>query len=131
MLLTTLSTANDQAATFLIPEQKPEQTSASRRSLKESIGEQMKKTLDQCAAVNESIGTLQIELASIQKKVFSNVELLIDNQPPYKKATKQELAKTLAMLKKVSQQLQAHARTTSQLRVAMHQDKLLAHRETA
>lgn len=113
---------------LLIPQKKIE-TKESSRKLKESIGESTRHTLDMCAALSESVGKLQVEIAAIQKRLFNNVACLIDNSPPYKKATKQELVKTRAILRKAVEQLRSHATLAQQMRVKIQDDTLLAQQQ--
>jgi hypothetical protein len=68
--------------------------------------EQLKNMLNVSSLCNRTLGGIQHELAQMQKKCTTIVEKLIDNEPPFKKASKATLSKTLDVLTCSCQQLQ-------------------------
>lgn len=98
----------------------------SKSALKETIGDEVKEVLHCCAALNTQLGKLQIELAALQKKLFDNVTLLIDNTRPYKKATRDQLQKSTKLLQETKSQLESQVTVATQLKNNICKDPLLS-----
>jgi hypothetical protein len=81
LLLATLATA-----TNLFPsEPKDAETiKQSKSTLKENLGSNIKKTLDECAELNGRLGKIQHQLSGIQKQLLNKGEELLDNGPAFK-----------------------------------------------
>jgi len=90
--------------------------------------EATKKALLASATINQSLGVISQEIASIQKICSSVVEKLIDNHKPFKKASKIELEQTLEQITTAHQTIQASSTRVSHVhstcKSVVHIDKL-------
>ncbi|MFA6263151.1 MAG: hypothetical protein WCW33_01080 [Candidatus Babeliales bacterium] len=73
---------------------------------KESVQESFKKVIETCAACNRACGELHKKLAVMQRKCSAIGEKLIDNERPFKHASKAMLESTLSVLSTTHQRLQ-------------------------
>ncbi len=70
------------------------------------------------AACTFAVGTMQKDIASLQKKYSSIVEKLVENDKPFKKASKANLKKTNDVLGHAHQQLALCAKEVARVRAA-------------
>jgi DNA anti-recombination protein RmuC len=68
--------------------------------------EALKKIMESCAACNRACGELHKKLAVMQRKCSAIGEKLIDNEKPFKHASKAMLESTLSVLSTTHQKLQ-------------------------
>ena len=78
---------------------------ASKNALKEDIGSELKKALFSCANLATELGSLQQEIAGLQKRLLGSVEKLVENQRLFRKAKKPALADALKTMRQVRGQL--------------------------
>lgn len=95
----------------------------SKNDLKEDIGGQLKDALFKCAFINKEIGNLQLELSSLQQKLLSRVEALIENKNHFKKANRRQLEDALQMMQKVCVQLKSQETNIKQIKVTMNKNR--------
>jgi len=87
----------------------------SKNTLKENIGEELKTALHTCASITSELGVLQQEVASLQRRLLSRVEKLVENNRCFKKAKRSELSQALTIMSGVKNQLQAQRSNVKQL----------------
>ena len=70
----------------LFPSEKKEAETIkqSKSTLKENLGSNIKRTLDECAELNGKLGKIQHQLSGIQKQLLNKGEELLDNGPAFK-----------------------------------------------
>ena len=68
--------------------------------------EHLKKVMQACAACNQSCGNIHKELASLQKRCSAIGEKLMDNERPFKHASRSNLETSLSLLSTIHQRLQ-------------------------
>jgi archaellum component FlaC len=94
----------DSSLKSFIVKNKPEQIQ-SKNSLKEDIGDELETLHSSCTALSKEIAKIQFALAESEENLVKQGKALINNQPPFKKANKEELStfkqKTKALTKKV------------------------------
>ncbi len=134
---------------FIIAPKKGEQKKVSQRTLKERIGTATKHVLDSTTQINQVMGELQSSLAqrqlsggvsgctytqcfkqtgdmyqmvaTLQRQCTSIAEKLIDNEPPFKKASRNNLQKALESVDMAQRQL--HERWTMLSKIAVDSKK--------
>lgn len=82
----------------------------SKNGLKEDIGDELKEALFACASLTKKLGKVQQQVARFQKDLLQKVEKLIDNRPPFKKATRKKLNNTLKTMQAITAELAAQKR---------------------
>lgn len=98
---------------------------STRRGHKERIGQTAKDALELCAKLSRALGKLQVEVSSLQTRLLNSVEPLLDDQPPFKKASKEQLRATLDVLESGTQKLRKQVKATKKLRAKVANDALL------
>jgi hypothetical protein len=68
--------------------------------------EHLKKVVSACAACNQSCGKIHKELALLQKRCSTIGEKLMDNERPFKHASRANLETSLSLLSMIHQRLQ-------------------------
>ena len=110
---------HEQPPSFIVKEEK-KQKKQSKNSLKESIGNALKDTLHACSDLNKQSGKLQQKLSVLQKHILNNVETLIDNQRPFKKASRGDLQTALNTIKMSSATIKQQQKCIAQLEQKMN-----------
>jgi hypothetical protein len=77
--------------------------------------ETTKNILLSSATVNQALGVINQEIASVQKMCSSVVEKLIDNHKPFKKASKTDLEQTLEQITSAQQTIQTSASSVREI----------------
>jgi len=113
---------------FLITDAKKINNS-SKNIIKEDIGLNIKDSLNQLSELNKKIGEinkiigdLQIQIADIQKNMFSKVEELIDNDKPFKKASRGQLGDSLNLVQNINTKLKAELETINKIKQDINKD---------
>ena len=117
----TLITAKEE--NFIVS--KKVDTSFSKNNLKENIGQEAKAVLHQCSQLNKEIGKIQMEIADIQKNLFDKIEELIDNKPPFKRASRADLLNGLKVIQGANKEFTAQVSSLKNLQEKINQDKCL------
>jgi hypothetical protein len=110
--------------TFIIKKKDPLEKKSKNR-LKESIGGQMKDVLYSAVKFNKEVGKLQQEVSRIEKNMFGKVEKLIDNKPPFKKATKNDLVCGLRIMQSVNRRLCFYVQEVKQIQEQINKNSCL------
>lgn len=74
-------------------------------TLKEQMGENLKKAINEVAELTERLAKMQLEASALQKKLLSQGEKLIENKGAYCKATKKELISASRALESLTKSL--------------------------
>jgi len=98
---------------FLVPQ--IIKKNASKNELKEDIGAELKKALFSCANLATELGSLQREIAGLQKRLLGSVEKLVENQRTFRKAKKPVLADALKTMRQVRGQLSIQEQNVKKL----------------
>ena len=134
---------NQPTQEFVITPKVAQQKKMSAGAFKEQLGKVTKQAFDQtttlvhglgalgCSLASQhqnkyvtqcifAMGTMQKDIASLQKKYSSIVEKLVENDKPFKKATKANLKITNDTLEHAHQQLALCAQKVTQMRAALN-----------
>jgi len=111
-----------ESPSFVIKKATTRGKNKSKTELKESIGGEIKNVLNKCAHVNKQLGEMQIELSEMQKQLFDKVEELIDNKKPFKKASREQLNKTLNVVNSVNVKLSEQSGIITQIKNQINKD---------
>lgn len=90
---------------FLISKKTTKNKRMSKNKLKENIGQEFKNVLDSCVQASRQLGILQIKLSEVQSHVLPKVETLINNNKPFKKASRDQLHETLKLTQNITLQI--------------------------
>ncbi len=126
MMLHELSAAD--ASSFIVTKDSSKK-SKSKNALKEDVGTHIKHSLEDCASLSKAIGELQVELAAMQKNLYTKVEALIDNKKPFKKASKVELEESTRVLSHLSTELRAQVSSVHKLKAEINESACLKQEE--
>ncbi|MFH1643754.1 MAG: hypothetical protein ABIA74_01105 [bacterium] len=110
---------------FVIKKESTREKVVSKTELKENIGSEIKNVLHEVSNVSKKLGEIQIELAEMQKQLFEKVEKLIDNQRPFKKASREELNQTLKVIQSVNSKLSVQSNVVNQIKNEINKDVCL------
>jgi hypothetical protein len=77
----------------------------SKSNLKENLGANIKKTLDECAELNGRLGQIQHQLSGIQKQLLSKGEELLDNGPAFKQKDHRTLHNSVEVTESTNKKL--------------------------
>ena len=116
LLFLTNSLYAETAPTFLIAPKTPEQNQ-SKNGLKEELGEELETLHSACSNLSKKIAEVQYAVAESQEHLVTQGKTLLNNQPPYKKATKDEL-------KKIKQEFTELTKTVNNLANSLHKSTL-------
>ena len=97
----------------------------SKNDLKENIGQQVRDVLHECAELNKQVGKIQVQLSEIEQQLFEKIEKLIDNKPPFKKASHGNLADSFKILSGVRKELQSQVERVSRLSLEIDKNSCL------
>lgn len=109
---------------FLIKPKNNKQIKSKRR-LKENIGLSLKDSLNLFSDLTKTIAKIQSKIATIQKQSFANVEDLIDNKKPFKKATRGDLNSSLTIVKNINLSLQKQLEIIKKMKIDLDKDVCL------
>ncbi len=98
---------------------------ASKNELKEDIGAELKKALFSCANLATELGSLQREIAGLQKRLLGSVEKLVENQRVFRKAKKPVLADALKTMRQVRGQLSIQEQNVKKLVASLDENVCL------
>ncbi len=121
-LLFLINFINAEPPSFVIKKETTRGKNKSKTELKENIGGEIKNVLHKCAHVNKQLGEMQIELSKMQKQLFDKVEELIDNKKPFKKASREQLNKTLNVVNNVNVKLSEQSGIINQIKNQINKD---------
>ena len=121
-LLFLINFINAELPSFVIKKEATRGKNKSKTELKENIGGEIKNVLHKCAQVNKQLGEMQIELSKMQKQLFDKVEELIDNKKPFKKASREQLNKTLNVVNNVNVKLSEQSGIINQIKNQINKD---------
>jgi len=68
----------------------------------------MPAVLQQSSQITKTFGVLQMELASLQNKFSGIIEKLVENQRPFKKASRTDLESALQIIENVNKELESN-----------------------
>lgn len=100
-----------EAPSFIVVPAAKTSPKQSKNELKETLGSEIKQTLSTCAALIKEVARLQERIATIQEQLLAKGEELLENRPPFKKATSAELKEAVAAVEQSTRSL-AHLKTT-------------------
>ncbi len=116
------------ADNFVITETKNNKNS-SKAEIKEDIGLSIKENLNNLSELNKKIGEinkiigdLQIQIAEIQKNMFSKVEGIIDNDKPFKKASRGQLGTSLGLVQNINIKLKTQLDAINKIKEDLNKD---------
>jgi len=101
--------------TFIIKKKDPCKK-MSKNSLKEHTGTSVKDVLYSAVDFNKQLGKLQQEVSKVEKNLFGKVEKLIDNKPPFKKASKDMLSDAFRIMQSVNRRLSFYVKEVKNIR---------------
>lgn len=102
ILLCSLSLPADAPQSFVISFSEQAQ---SVNTLKEQLGDSLKKTVHQVTELSTKLAELQLEVANLQKKLLAQGEKLLENKGVYCKATKKDFIKADREITDLSEKL--------------------------
>lgn len=85
------ATAPEQKS-FIVKNKPSSQSHQSKNSLKEEIGDELEMLHSACTSLSKQIAKIQFTLAESEEMLIQQGKALINNQTPFKKAHKEELA---------------------------------------
>ena len=102
-----------QKPSFIIaPQKKP---TRSKSALKEHMGEEVERCMRICAALNKSLGLLQIDLAKLQNDLLSVGKNVLENNRPVKRAKRFDLQEGVRVLQLTAAQLDKQVQETKRV----------------
>lgn len=110
---------------FIVKQEDSKIKKLSKTEIKEDIGQNIKDALHLCVELNKQIGKIQIDLAQLQKNLFTKVEELIDDKRPFKKASRQDLTEALNVIKSVTLQVSNQVESVKKLEEQINKSKCL------
>lgn len=125
LIIPTLSAEN---SSFLVQEP---QKRLSKNDLKENIGEELKQSLFTCASLANELGTVQRELAKLQKRLLAKVENLLENDRCFKKASRSELSSALKTMNAMQCQLRLQEQNIKRLLESMEKNVCLKDKQAS
>jgi hypothetical protein len=97
----------------------------SKNNLKEHTGINVKNVLYSAVKFNKEVGKLQQEISRIEKNMFGKVEKLIENKPPFKKASKDDLVGALRIMQSVNKKLSFYVQEVKQIQEQINKNVCL------
>lgn len=98
---------------------------ASKNELKENIGEELKQALYACTAIATELSNVQRELASLQHRILSRVENLVEQKREFKKARRKELSDAYDIIVQVKNQLSKQKEMVKNIALKMDKNRCL------
>ncbi len=103
-----------QLKSFVIENDPLSKEQKTKDETKEEIGEKIKQALKQLSHIHYQASCTQKQCAQLQSSLLEDGELLIENQAPFKKASRQELKETEKKLSEVCKQLEEVAKSITE-----------------
>jgi len=97
----------------------------SKNRLKENIGSESKTLLYKCVSISHKLGFVQQKLALLENRLISDVERLVGNDHPFKRAGRNDLSQAAKIVADASTQLDALDKQISEIVTQMQKSVCL------